>query len=81
MAKADLKTVQELCEPAIKECPYCGYDEFYYNQHMVGDGYVYCRYDGKETSNYDMHESLRYTVQGKFAYCSNCRKRVFRFRK
>ncbi len=79
--KADLKTIQDLYNPDIKECPYCGNDEFYYKQHMVGDGLMFCRYDGKETENGDMHEGLRYTPKGKFAYCTECKKRVFRFRK
>lgn len=79
--KADLKTVQDLMHPTITECPYCGYDEFYYNQHMVGNGAMYVRYDGEETDNGCMHETLRYTPIGKFAYCCNCHKRVFRFRK
>lgn len=79
--RADLKTVQDLYNPTIKECPYCGCKEFYYNQHMVGDGLMFCRYDGEETNNGNMHELLRYTPVGKFAYCVDCEKRVFRFRK
>lgn len=81
MGKVDLKTVQNLFNPTITECPYCGCDEFYYNQHMVGDGYMYCRFDGEEADNGNMHEPLRYIPTGKFAYCADCGKRIFRFRK
>ena len=81
MGKVDLKTIQDLNNPTINECPYCGCDVFYYKQHMVGNGYMYMRFDKEETDNGDMHEPLRYTPIGKFAYCHDCDKRVFRFRK
>lgn len=79
--KADLKVVQDLSNPEIKECPYCGRDTFYYKQIMHGTGNMYGRYDGEEAENGDMHESIQYTPIGKFAYCAGCGKRVFRFRK
>lgn len=79
--KADLKMVQNLYNPKIKECPYCGEDTFYYKQHMSGTGNMFVRFDGDETENGDMHEALNYTPMGKFAYCANCKKKVLRFRK
>lgn len=79
--KADLETVQDLYNPNIEECPYCGCKEFYYNQSMTGRGRMNARYDGKETDNGEMHECLNYKTIGKFAYCYECDKRVFRFKK
>lgn len=79
--KVDLKTVQDLGSPNLKECPYCGSDEFYYKQKMSGMGNMFVRYDGETAENGDMHDCLKYTPIGKFAYCGICHNRVFRFKR
>lgn len=83
MAKADLKTVQDLYSPTLKECPYCGCETFYYKQFMSGTCIYYERYDGDNANvdNSTMHDNLSYRPVGKFAYCEDCDKRVFRFKK
>lgn len=83
MAKADLKTVQDLENPSIKECPYCGCEDYYHHQFMSGSGVYYSRFDGDNTKveNGDIHGCLSYTPTGKFAYCNDCGKKVFRFKK
>lgn len=78
--KADLKTIQDLKNPDIKECPYCGCDEFYYIQYASGKVEYHMQFNGEEADNGEMNESLRYSDIGKFAYCAECRKRVFRFK-
>lgn len=79
--KADLKAVQDFSNPDIKECPYCGNDEYYIHQRISGRTEFKARYDGKEADNGDIYDGLDYKDIGKFAYCTECRKRVFRFRK
>lgn len=79
--KVDLKTVQDFSNPDIKECPYCGNDEYYIHQRISGRAEFKARYDGEEADNGHLHNGLDYTDIGKFAYCTECRKRVFRFRK
>jgi len=81
MPKADLKTKQLLFKPTIKECPHCGCEEYYYKQHVVANVIHFRRFDGAEIDNGDIRENLIYKPQGKFAYCCNCDKKVFRFKK
>lgn len=83
MAKADLKTVQDLYNPTLEKCPYCGSEEFYYKQFMSGTGRYNARFDCDydKVENGDMHENLNYKPIGKFAYCNECDKKVFRFKK
>lgn len=80
MKKVDLKIVYPLGKPPIEECPYCGSKEFYINQRVGGCIEYHYRFDGDEGENGQLHESLTYTDIGKFAYCSCCRKRVFKYR-
>jgi hypothetical protein len=79
--KADLKTIRDLNNPEINECPYCGCDTYFYNQSMKGIGIMNVQYDGTAAENGEMHEALLYTPTGKFAYCAACKKRVFRFKR
>lgn len=76
--KVDLTTVQDMNEPNMTECPYCGHDEYYINYRYSGTGICRCRFDGEEAENGGMYDSLQNTVVGKFAYCCNCNKKIFR---
>lgn len=78
--KPDLQTVQDLGSPNIKECPYCGCEEYIFMQKISGSGRYFLRYDGKVAENGEMYEGLKHIYIGKFAYCAECDKRVFRFK-
>lgn len=80
MKKVDLKIVYPLRKPPVEKCPYCGNEEFYINQQASGNVQYHFRFDGEEGENGELHEPLRYTDIGKFAYCTECRKRLFRYR-
>lgn len=78
--KVDLITVQNMNEPNLTECPYCGHDEYYVNVRYSGTGICICRFDGTETENGDIHDCLQGTIIGKFAHCCNCDKKIFRIK-
>lgn len=78
--KVDLKTVNEITEPSLTECPYCGYDEYYIKVHYSGTGICRLRFDGDLAENGDLYDCLKDTIVGKFAYCCNCDKRIFRIK-
>lgn len=80
MKKVDLKIVYPLEKLPIKKCPYCGSEEFYINQRVSGKVKYHYRFNGEEGENGELHEPLLYTDIGKFAYCTECGKRVFRFK-
>lgn len=80
MKKVDLKTVYSLAKPPVEKCPYCGSEEFCINQRVSGYVEYHYRFDGDEGENGELHEPLNYTDTGKFAYCTDCRKRLFRYR-
>lgn len=79
--KVDLYTVYPITEPPFKECPFCGYDEYFYKESVSGAIYLNVRYDKEAAENTDLYEGLRYSPVGKFCYCSNCKHRLFRFRR
>ena len=62
----------------MSECPYCGNNKEYYTKDFVSGrvNYEY-RFDGEEADNTGVYDSLRHT-SGKYAYCSDCEKRLFR---
>lgn len=80
MNKPDLTTVQDITGPNMTECPYCGNDEYYVNYRYSGTGAYRYRFDREEAENGDMYDCLKDTVVGKFAYCCNCDKRIFRIK-
>lgn len=80
MKKVDLKIIYSTQNQPFDKCPYCGNEEFYINQRVSGSTEYHFRFDGKEAENGDLHEPLSYTDIGKFAYCTGCRKRLFRYR-
>ena len=56
----------------LKECPFCGNEEFYTNNFMQGTCAYNQRFDGEEPhDNSCMYDGLTVTF-GKRAYCNNC---------
>lgn len=76
--RVDLKTVHDMNDPDISECPYCGHDEYYIKMHYSGNGICRHRFDGESAENGDLYDCLNNTIVGKFAYCCNCDRRIFR---
>lgn len=62
----------------IKSCPYCGSEEYIIKQHYFGDGEYYLRFDGKEADNSEFHANAEYRNTSKYAWCAECRKRLFK---
>jgi hypothetical protein len=57
-------------------CPHCGHDEYFVKLSMRGTTEYNARFDGRDgADNSEMHNALYY-VEGKFRYCSKCRKNV-----
>jgi hypothetical protein len=62
----------------IDKCPYCGSDDGYYTKEQVHGPIQYMyNFDDTETDNSEMYNGLILTG-GKYAYCINCDKRLFR---
>lgn len=61
----------------LKECPYCGGEEFYILQSYSGTCYYRVRFDGEEADNGDMYDSATHNSLRKYAYCCDCDKRLF----
>lgn len=57
----------------LKCCPFCGNDEFYEKQYAKGPIYFNMRFDGEETHNETMYDSLT-TIQSGRVYCNHCEK-------
>lgn len=62
----------------IKECPYCGHNEYYQKQRYKGICNFYLRYDGKDGENGEMWESATFENTSNYAWCGNCHKRLFK---
>ena len=61
----------------MKKCPYCGHDEFYIRQSYSGVCDYHYRYDGKIAYNAEMYDGSIFNDIRKYAYCSDCNKRLF----
>ena len=66
-----LKNISE-----IEECPYCGHDEWFRKQKIYGPVYYKARFDGVEADNGEMYDSTIISDTSKFAFCSNCEKKI-----
>jgi len=62
----------------MKECPYCGSEEYYIKQSFKGTCEYIFRFDGKEAENGHIHDNIQYKNTSKYAYCSECDKRLFK---
>ena len=62
----------------IKECPFCGHDTYFIKQRYSGYCEYQIRYDDKETFNGEMFDEAEFKEVSKYAWCSNCRKRLFK---
>lgn len=62
----------------ISECPHCGDSEGYFVKvYLSGRSHTRYTWDGEYGDNEDMYDSLNAKV-GKYAYCTDCEKRLFR---
>ena len=57
----------------LEACPFCGCDEFYEKQQTRGIIHFRIRFDGNETDNTDMYDSLITKYSGR-AYCESCQR-------
>lgn len=63
----------------ITKCPHCGNDEFYVKQKVTGTIEYNYNFDGSHDAyNGDYIDNLNYKTTSKYAYCNNCRKRLFK---
>lgn len=68
----------------IKECPYCGCKTYYIKQHYFGDCHYHFSYNAQEqdsVDNGDMWETASFRNTSKYAWCSNCDKKLFKLDK
>lgn len=65
-------------EYPVKKCKNCGGVDFYVRQRISGYGTYYDTLDGSEADNSDLHNNLSYKTISKYAYCADCKKRMFR---
>lgn len=78
--KINLEAVYSPLDPPYEKCPYCGNEEYMTYHHCSGDLVCYSRFDHKTTDNTEMYEGLDYTYRRKFAYCAECKKKIFRIK-
>lgn len=78
--KVNLKIEYDLENPPFQKCPYCGCEEFYINEYISGRMRYYLRFDGNEADNGAMYEGTTTRPIGVYAYCAECRKRLFKYR-
>lgn len=63
----------------IEECPHCGNsNSFYVKVYAHGPSQDRYLWGGGLDDNSDMHDGLKYDY-GKFAYCNDCHKRIFKW--
>ena len=61
-------------------CPYCGNEEFFIKQSFKGTCNFNMRFDmdNENVENGDMYDNVSFETIGKYAYCNNCFKRLFK---
>ena len=58
----------------LKECPYCGGNEFYTKDYVCGVLRYAERFDGTEADNTEMYDYLNMKEGAGRAYCRSCEK-------
>lgn len=58
----------------LKECPFCGCDEFYTTEYVYGTLRYRERFDGTEAHNEQLYDGLNTKKYSGRAYCENCGK-------
>lgn len=61
----------------IKCCPYCGSEQYYIKQSFKGTCCYHIRFDGKEAENGELWDNTSFKNTSKYAWCSDCNKRLF----
>lgn len=56
----------------LKECPFCGSDEYYSKTRVAGLVCYNMRFDGKEADNESMYEGLATGIDTGKRYCRRC---------
>lgn len=63
----------------MKECPYCGSEEYHIKQRFKGTCNYHMRFNGGDGAyNGEMWDNAQFKVTSKYAWCSNCGKRLFK---
>lgn len=57
----------------LKECPFCGCEEYYEKQKATGSVHYRSRFDGEEADNEDMYIDVFCKSTGR-VYCVKCNK-------
>lgn len=60
----------------FKECPFCGSESYYMKQSYKGTCYYYINFDGSDADNTETHGGAEYKNTSKFAFCSECNKKI-----
>ena len=58
----------------LKECPFCGYDEYYTKEYVYGNVRYGERFDGEEAHNESMYDGLFSKRFNGRCYCRNCER-------
>lgn len=61
-------------------CPYCGNEEFYVKQKTNGPANYYYRFDVEQDNNGGANDSILFELVSSFAYCANCRMKLFKLK-
>ena len=64
---------KELKFSDLRECPFCGSDEFFEKQYAYGTILIRERFDGQEADNSDLYDKLNFRYSGRI-YCSQCKR-------
>ena len=58
----------------LQECPFCGHDEYYSKEYVYGNIFYGERFDGEETHNESLYDSLSTKRFNGRCYCRSCEK-------
>jgi predicted RNA-binding Zn-ribbon protein involved in translation (DUF1610 family) len=60
----------------LTECPHCGNDTYHRKERVSGRVNFHMSFDGEASSNEDLYTHLDHIIASKYAYCSDCGKRI-----